>query len=272
MAYFQNVFNTEFVGALLLSDRQYSPDFRIRGNVNTSFNMVNWVDGPFNTVGNTKFAIKFSQDGGLNYGTISVTLTSGSARTAHEVAADLNLSSAFAGLFTASVFNENRIRIVCNMSTSQINFRAYIPNIADTSTPSNTAEQILGFNRKAPVVELPDYFDRHSIANRRSFTDSLGILIKLTQTDENFVITNAGLSTTPQANYLLLNGRSGLFMFQKNTVDSSNRITESIEYAAGAKVGDLARKTTYAYTGAKTTPDQYAQVPYTLTSGDIITP
>jgi hypothetical protein len=97
-------------------------------------------------------------------------------------------------------------------------------------------------------------------------------LIKLTQTDENFVITNAGLSTTPQANYLLLNGRSGLFMFQKNTVDSSDRITVSIEYAAGAKVGDLARKTTYSYTGAKTKPDTWAQVPYTLTSGDIITP
>lgn len=272
MAYFQNVFNTEFVGALLLSDRQYSPDFRIRGNVNTSFNMVNWVDGPFNTVGNTKFAIRFSQDGGLNYGNIAVTLTSGTAQTAHDIVADLNLNANFAGLFTASVFNNTRIRIVCNMSTSQLNIKAYIPNLADAADPTNTAEQILGFNLKAPVVELPDYFDRHSIANNRTFSDSLGILIKLSQPDENFVITNAELSTTPQANYALLNGRSGLFMFQKNTVDSSSRITESIEYAAGAKVGDLARKTTYAYTGAKTAPDKWTQVPYTLTSGDIVTP
>lgn len=270
MAYFQNVFNVEFLGALLLSDRQYNIDFRIGANKNTSTNMVNWVDGPYNTTGNTKFAINISMNSGADYSTISVTLTSGSARTAQQIVDDLNSNATFAATFTASLTSNNRIRIMSGLTSPQ--FKAYIPNIADIATPSNTAESILKFNLMAPVVEMPDYFERHTIANLRTFSDSVGLLVKLSQPNEDFVITNAGLSTTPQANYALLAGKSGLFMFQKNTVDSSNRITVSIEYSAGAVAGDLARRTTYSYTGAKTTPDMWAQVPYTLTTGDIITP
>jgi hypothetical protein len=74
------------------------------------------------------------------------------------------------------------------------------------------------------------------------------------------------------ADYQLLRGRSGLFQFQNVTVDGSDRPTQIIEYSAGAKVGDLAMKTTYAYTSANTQPSKVCQVPYTLTAGDLVVP
>lgn len=90
---------------------------------------------------------------------------------------------------------------------------------------------------------------------------------------EQTMITNAGF--TP-ANLLedweLLAGRSVLFNFRKNVIDGSNRITQIIEYQAGARAGDLAMKTQYTYTGANTNPDQVTEVPYVLLSGDLVTP
>jgi hypothetical protein len=144
------------------------------------------------------------------------------------------------------------------------NFKAYINN--------TSAETVLKFNRYAGVAELPDYFARHTIANRLTYTDSLGCLVQLSQPTDNTIITDAGLSTSPKADYELLHGRSGLFMFNKQTVDSSSRVTQKIEYPAGAVAGDMAKKTTYSYTGAKTEPDTIAEIPYVLQSSDLITP
>jgi hypothetical protein len=274
MAYFQNLFDTDFVQAFCLSDRQYNISFKVPANKNRSTQMDCWNPGPWNLTGSNKFAIRFSLDSGRNYTTISFTLTAGSAVTAQQVVADMNANTTFANWFTAEVVPDrfdNRVRIRALTKVPE-SFRAYIPNTADTGDATNTAEQHLQFNLRAAVVELPSYLERHTIANQGTYADGLGMLLKLTQSDENWVITNAGLSTTPKSDYELLRGRSGAFMFVKNTVDSSSRITQSIEYPAGAVAGDLARKTTYSYTGAKTAPDQSAQVPYTLTGGDLITP
>jgi hypothetical protein len=291
MSYFQNVYNREFVGILAISDRQYSKDYKVGPNVNTPSLMCNWNPGPYNTTSHTQFAITYSMDAGNTYNTVSVTLTSGSAQSAAAVCADLNASSAFASMFTASTTPDisraysrsvdpyfvnkypamansgNYVFIQAN-NNFNTNFWAYIPNIANAGTPSQSAEIVLGFNLKAPVVEMPSYFQRYTIDNGYP----QATLHLLTQTAENFVITNAGLSTTPAADYTFLQGTSGYFTFTKNTVDSSSRITASIEYPAGAIAGDLARKTTYSYTSTKTEPDVVAQVPYTLTSGDLITP
>jgi hypothetical protein len=95
------------------------------------------------------------------------------------------------------------------------------------------------------------------------------------------LITNAvdksgnslGLALTDvKADYELLGGRSGIFTFTNNTIDGSNRITESIEYAAGAIAGDLGKRIRYTYTGANTNPDQVTEEPYTLAAGDLVTP
>ena len=148
------------------------------------------------------------------------------------------------------------------------------------------AEEVLKFNGRAGVAELPTWFDRHTIANRIAFTDSMGVLIKLDPSGSNVdaaVIDNAvdkhgndlGYSSgTVQADWQLLRGSSDNFMFTKNTLDGNTppRITQTIVYPAGAKVGDMAKKTTYAYTATNLNPDKITQVPYVLTSGDLVTP
>ena len=76
-----------------------------------------------------------------------------------------------------------------------------------------------------------------------------------------------------QDDWELLRGRAaGIYTFKKQTIDGSGRITEIIEYPAGAVVGDLARKTAMSYTGANIEPDQITQIPYVLQSGDLVTP
>jgi hypothetical protein len=275
MPFYQNVFDNDFIGHLLLEDRQYVLDFKVPANGNKSIYQFAWATPPYNTVGNTSLTLNYSIDAGQTWYSFSVTLTSGSARTSDQVAADLNANTNFSSLFTANVIATNdgsrRLLIQAN-STQRERFKFYISN--------TSAETVLRFNAKAGVAQLPSYFDRHTVANFKlygpggdnSFPDSLGNLIKLTQPTDNWYITNAGLDTTALEDWQLLRGRSKAFMFQKNTVDSSNRITQTIEYPAGAKVGDLAKKITYSYTSTKTSPDQVAEVPYVLTSGDLITP
>ena len=79
-------------------------------------------------------------------------------------------------------------------------------------------------------------------------------------------------SSTVREDYQLLEGRSGLFTFKNQTIDGSNRITQIIEYPAGAVEGDFAKKITYTYTAANTAPDEIFEEPYTLQSADLITP
>lgn len=79
-------------------------------------------------------------------------------------------------------------------------------------------------------------------------------------------------SASVKTDWELLRGRSGLFTFQKITVDGSDRITQIIEYGAGSQAGDLARKIKYSYTSSNTKPDLIAEIPYVLASGDLITP
>lgn len=259
MPYFQSVFNTEFLGVYVITDRQYSTTFKVGPNRNTSTLMVNYNDGPFDLSTYNVLSIAYSMNSGSFYNTLSVTLTAASGRTAGQIVTELNANATFAAMFTATASaNDKRISIRSNHAYPE-SFRAYVVN--------SSAERILGFNLKAPVVELPSFFSRNVIG-----TEAGSSLVLLTQPTDDWVITNAGLSTTPQADYQFLRGRSGYFTFVKNVVDGSSRITSSIEYPAGALAGDLARKTTYSYTAANTNPTTSAQVPYTLQSGDLITP
>ena len=80
------------------------------------------------------------------------------------------------------------------------------------------------------------------------------------------------LGATVRSDYQLLEGKSGLFIFQKVTVDGSDRITQIIEYSAGAVTGDLAKKITYSYTSSNKNYDKQIEIPYVLASGDLVTP
>lgn len=84
--------------------------------------------------------------------------------------------------------------------------------------------------------------------------------------------TGVGKVCILHTDYQLLRGRSGYFMFSNQTVDGSSRVISKISYPAGAKVGDLAVKTTYSYTASQTAPDKICPVPYVLTASDLVIP
>jgi hypothetical protein len=88
------------------------------------------------------------------------------------------------------------------------------------------------------------------------------------------IITGAGLDpTTLKEDWELLRGRaSGIYTFNKQTIDESGRVVEIIEYPAGALVGDLARKTIYTFTSENTQPDEIFQIPHVLIGDDLISP
>lgn len=282
MPFFQNVFENDFFGHLLIEDRQYVLDFKVPANRNKSTAMVAWADAPYNTVGNTSLTFNYSIDAGKSFFQFIVTLTSGATQSASDIVADLNNNTNFSNFFTASVKTDQQgnnpkpfVQIKTGLTfVNRETFKCYISN--------TSGETVLRFNKFAGVAEMPSFFARHTIANFIAFgpygsniyPDSQGNLIQLSTSTDAYYITAAGFGSTPtaQEDWQLLRGRSRAWTFRKNTVDASSRITQIIEYPAGAKAGDLAKKITYTYTGAKTAPDQEAEVPYVLTSGDLITP
>jgi len=92
----------------------------------------------------------------------------------------------------------------------------------------------------------------------------------LTENDYQ-VLVDAGIDYTKMlSDYEHLQGRCEAFKFTKNTLDSSSRIVSQIIYAAGATAGMLGKKTTYTYLSSNTTPDSVSEIPYILTSEDLV--
>ena len=292
MPFFQNVFTSDFEGYWVLADRQASLTFTCPHNAGRGPESVtSWAQGPFNLSGNDAggnakdvLVLSFALAGDFkNWADVSVTISGVSlaAITPDEVVASLNASTAFTDWFSASLapYGKNfgtptAQAVVIKQKHPQTKMRFYVKN--------GQAESVLKFNKLAGVAPLPAYFGRHTIANRYEFPDSQNALIELATTGEDAnVIDNAcdfkGHSlgydhTAVPADYTLLRGRSGLFMFTKNTVDGSNRVTTAIVYQAGAVAGDMGKKIEYTYSGGGTTPTGVMEIPYTLTSGDILTP
>lgn len=285
MSFFQNPFTQDFIAPWLLSDRKYTPDFKCPRNAGRGDEMVvSFGTAPFDLNGNDSdgnstniLTISFSLNDPKNWADLQVTISGASqtAVTLNEVITSLQNNTVFSEVFTARLRTDNKVQITQIKPVTSMRF--YIK--------SGRAESVLLFNKLAGVSEMPTYFQRHTIANRFVFPDSQNALILLnagSSNVDNAIIDNAvdpkgnslGLShSTVQADWQLIKGRSGLFMFQKNTIDAYNRITQTIEYSAGSGVGDLAVVTNYSYTGTTNTmPDQITQIPYTLTSGDLVTP
>lgn len=310
MTYFQNPFASEFRGSWVLGDRQYSLTFICPCNAGRSDELVsNWnvpsgqtYDFSGNDAdGNPKNILKIHLTVNGNFQdwtTIEINLTENtyaslspapvsSSIYGYQLLAILNSNPTFNSYFSASLgkFNQssydNNISIKQKFATSRMKY--FIIN--------GGAEEVLGFNARAGVAELPSYFSRSKIlGGNMSFPmDGLNCLVELSPSssggtsivDDN-IINNAvdfkgvslGLdSNSTKSDWQLLEGRaSGLFSFQKLIVDGADRITEIIEYPAGAKVGDFARKINYTYTGGNTNPSKVTEIPYLLTSGDLVTP
>jgi hypothetical protein len=92
-------------------------------------------------------------------------------------------------------------------------------------------------------------------------------------TNEYQIVTDVGLDyTTMLLDWQHLRGRSSHFAFVKNAYDGSSRLTSKLSYAAGAKAGSMGNKTLYTYTGAATVPTTELEIPYVLTTADLLTP
>ena len=92
-------------------------------------------------------------------------------------------------------------------------------------------------------------------------------------TNEYQIVTDYGLDYSAMlADWAHLKGRTNSFMFTKNTIDGSGRITTQIAWQAGAKAGQLAKKIVNTYTSSNTTPTTTIELPYVLLASDLLTP
>jgi hypothetical protein len=272
MPFFQNLFDQEYQGYLVLSDRKLSLTFKVAPNKNLQSKQVAWNPGPYDFSADNILEFNFAwDDEHKNWASASINVAgvNAAATTAQEVVDKLNSDAMFSAMYVASVtkLNESDSVLITKNSKKQ-NAKMYFGNTG--------AEKKLKFNKNAGVAELPQFFERHTISNRNNYEDSAGMLIKLDVSNsiDQEIIEEAGFSAANmQADWQLLKGRSsGLFTFQKITVDGSDRITQIVEYPAGSVVGDFAKKTQYVYMGSNKNPSQITEVPYVLTSGDLISP
>lgn len=296
MPYFQNVFAYDFEGALVLDDRTYAPTFKCPLNAGRGVDLVTaWNNPPYNLSindanGNPRSTlyVAFAIDPLFqNWATISVDLLTGgyvansAAAKAEEIQAALMADPVFPSWFNVSVgpgFKGGVSRLLIKQNQPADKMRFYVV--------SGGAEEAISFNARAGIAQLPAYFVRHTIANRFTYPDSQGMLIQLAPVtspsnniDANLVINavNAkGVSldysaatSDVLADWQLLRGRAVSFGFTAYAYDGSSRLSSTIQYPAGALVGDLAKKTEYFYTGAATVPTHVAVVPYVLASGDL---
>jgi hypothetical protein len=283
MSFFQNPFTAEFKGHWPLRSsgdgKQQSLILDGNGNSGRGDDLVmSWAGvGPFDLSGNDAdgtakryLSVKFTSNF-THWSVLRFDLTAGAALTVTALVSTLNADANFTSFFTAA--SSNGI-LTFRQRLPVGRFRFFVVN--------GGAETVLKFNARAGVFEMPEYFVRHIIGGDE--TDCLHTLVQLDPTNNDVdadVIDDAvdhkgnslGYdSSNVKEEWEFLSGSSGIFQFRKHTVDGSNRITQSIVYPAGSGVGDLAVKTVYTFTSANTVPTTVFEMPYTLQSGDLITP
>jgi hypothetical protein len=265
MSFFQNVFDFEFRGTLFGADRKYQTTYKVPANVNRSDYIVSSLPGPYNLTGNVNLTLQYAYDPDLrNYASLTIDVSGATASETKvgEIVAKLNSNSVFSSYFVAQN-QENKVLI--KASKAKVCFRSYVVN--------SSAETIIKFNKNAPVVELPAFFERYSIENRFAHPE-LGpnrlILLDPADPVHANVITAAGLDPlTPKADWELLRGSNDAFWFYKR-IYSGNKLSSEIKYQAGAAEGDLAKRTDYVYDGSDLIG--ITEIPYILQSSDLITP
>lgn len=275
--YFQNVFTSDYIGVLVLGDRQYNLNFRCPRNSGRGDEAVwSWNSSPFNLSGvdesgdnanvlNIYFST--SDSGYLAWSLISVTLNTGianaSAATAHEIVAVLNDNAEFNSWFRA-VEDNGKIKI--SQKKPVLNVRFFVEN--------GQAESVFSFNQRAGIAELPEYFARHVIGSE--FSDSVQILKVLdTSNDVHYaLIEAAGFDPdAPKADWELLEGKSGLFQFTNVSITDieDGSIKTEIIYHAGAVVGDFCKKVITELDADDVILRKF-ELPYVLTEDDLISP
>jgi len=297
MSFFQNPFMSEFRGNWVLADRHHIPTFAVPGNKGRGEEIVSvWSQPPYNLSGDdtdsnsaNTLIIRYALRGEHNWATLSVNITSTAASAAavtpQEIAGALNNDATFSSFFQALVspdrFGNGAGPALYRLSIKQkrpiTEFRFYIVN--------GRAEEVLQFNARAGVAEIPSYFDRHTVNNAisRNFADSQGSIVKLsTASNVDSAVINKAVdaygrsldfdSSSEREDWELLEGRSGLFQFKSGPSDATaDSSSEVITYPAGAKAGDLALKTISVVDSTANTSHVF-EIPYVLDASDLITP
>ena len=275
MSFFQNVFGQEYQGYFNTgNDRQYSLTFKIQANRNNQDYHYAWNPAPFDFSVNNILTINYCWDTEFkNWSTLDINVAgiNPSVTTAFEVVSALNANVTFSDMFESKVVQQNTGDFV--LITAK---KRRIKQIVKMYISNTSAEKVLRFNKKAGVGEILSYFERDTIDNRFNYPNSMCNLILLDPNDayDAQIIAEAGFDPdNPKEDWQLLRGRAaGIYTFKKQTVDSQDRITAIIEYPAGASAGDQARKIVYTYTDTNTNPDEVFEIPYVLTSSDLIVP
>jgi hypothetical protein len=292
--FFQNVFNKDFHGTVYGVGETESPrNWEIGANQGRSTNsVVHWAGpgvagGRYNLSGKTTLTVKFARPASPNaFFSIAVDVTAtASAATSvsiHEIVTDLNASSVFSTLMTASVIDgSNEVKDATHGFAGgdgvakQIDITAKVPG--EFYVLNSSAEEVLKFNKKAPIKELITFFKRHSwdvdgTAVEPAATGSRPLIwLDISDANAQVPLTTAGIVSpwTRQDDYQLLKGAVPEYQFVKNTYSGADHTVQVI-YNAGAVVGDPAIKTTMVYVSNKMT--ESTTVPHVLESGDLVTP
>ena len=302
MSFYQNPFTAEFRGNWVLGDRKQAITFDCPANTGRGVDLVrSYGVAPFTLTGkdsdgstdNKALTIWFSMDGDLfkDWATITVNLTAAASVSLQQIVTDLNADSSFSSCFTASYCASNVppipspfVPVPNSGSSSPWDYIVIRQNLPATRfrffIQSGGAESLLLFNKFAGIGELPKYFDRHTVANRYTRTDSQNALVYLdtAKNIDSSIIDNAidvrgnnrgFIHTTVRTDYQLLEGRSGLFTFKKNFPGNTAYPLSVIEYPAGAFAGDLGMLTVYTYSNVSCI-STVMQMPYILSSVDIM--
>ena len=296
--FFQNVFNKDFHGTIYGVGETESPvNWTVGANIGRSTNsVVHWAGpgvagGRYNLTGKTTLTVKFARQSHPNvFFTIAVDVTAtasaASSVSIHEIVTDLNADSTFSTLMTASVIDgPSEVTDATHGfaggggTAKQIDITGKVPG--EFYILNAGAEEVLKFNKKAPIKELLTFFKRFAwdvdgtpaAAGGVATTASVLPLIWLDIADANAqaALTTAGVADpwTRQDDYQLLKGNVPEYRFVKNTWSGADH-TVQITYNAGAGVGDPAIKTTMVYASNKMT--ESTTVPHILVAGDLVTP
>lgn len=281
MPFFMNPFDSEFRANLVLATnegKQHHITYVVPPNKNHKMATIAWNVEPYDfaTTTDDNLTIRYNANPNIKntYATLDVSLTG--LTLASEIVDALNADITFSTFWIAKslkIKEGNTVSITAKTDKSQLVY--WFENVG--------AEESLRFNKQAGIKEIPSYFFRNLIeaytdATSSSFgkKDEIFQLIFLdatVSTDLTLIRESLNNSTFAAADvkedWELLYGRSALFTFKKQTF-SAGLPTEIIEYNAGMVVGDLGKRTVILYAG--TDPTATFEMPYVLTSADIIVP
>ena len=117
MSFFQNVFDQEFQGYLVLGDRQASITYKVAASKNHQSKQIAWVAGPYDLSVTNTLVLNYSWDKEFKHWSsveINIAGVNASSTTAIEIADKLNQNSTFSD-FGFLYFTKNSILYV--MST-----------------------------------------------------------------------------------------------------------------------------------------------------------